>query len=230
MSWNDPNATGAAWWRNAVTYQVYVRSFADSDGDGVGDLPGITGRLPYLRDLGVDAVWLTPFYTSPQHDHGYDVADYYDVDPLFGDLDAADRLLATAHDLGLKVIVDLVPNHTSSDHEWFQAGAGRRAGQPRARPLPVPRGSRRGRQRAAQQLAVGLRRPGVDPGRGRPDGSGTSTSSTPPSPTSTGATPRSPRCSRACCGSGSTGASTASGSTSPTAWSRRRACATSAAR
>ena len=130
MSWNDPIATDAAWWRTAVTYQIYVRSFADSDGDGVGDLPGITGRLPYLRDLGVDAVWLTPFYTSPQHDHGYDVADYYDVDPLFGDLDAADRLLATAHDLGLKVIVDLVPNHTSSDHEWFQqalaAGPGSR--------------------------------------------------------------------------------------------------------
>ena len=167
MSWNDPIATDAAWWRTAVTYQIYVRSFADSDGDGVGDLPGITGRLPYLRDLGVDAVWLTPFYTSPQHDHGYDVADYYDVDPLFGDLDAADRLLATAHDLGLKVIVDLVPNHTSSDHEWFQAGAGRRAGQPRARPLPVPRGAGRGRQRAPQQLAVGLRRAGVDPGRGR---------------------------------------------------------------
>ena len=120
MSWNDPNATSPAWWRTAVTYQIYVRSFADSDGDGVGDLPGITGRLPYLRDLGVDAVWLTPFYTSPQHDHGYDVADYYDVDPLFGDLDAADQLLATAHDLGLKVIVDLVPNHTSSDHAWFQ--------------------------------------------------------------------------------------------------------------
>ena len=113
-----------------MTYQVYVRSFADSDGDGVGDLPGITSRLPYLRDLGVDAVWLTPFYTSPQHDHGYDVADYHDVDPLFGDLDAADRLLATAHDLGLKVIVDLVPNHTSSDHAWFQvalaAGPGSR--------------------------------------------------------------------------------------------------------
>ena len=138
MSWNDPIAqeSQAAWWRSAVTYQVYVRSFADSDGDGVGDLPGVTSRLPYLRDLGVDAVWLTPFYTSPQHDHGYDVADYTDVDPLFGDLAAADDLLATAHDLDLKVIVDLVPNHTSSEHEWFQAALAAAPGSPeRARYL-----------------------------------------------------------------------------------------------
>jgi alpha-glucosidase len=110
----------SAWWRHAVVYQVYVRSFADSTGDGVGDLPGITDRLPYLRDLGVDALWVTPFYRSPQNDHGYDVADYRDVDPLFGTLDDADILLARAHDLGLRVIVDLVPNHTSSDHPWFR--------------------------------------------------------------------------------------------------------------
>ncbi len=124
------------WWRDAVVYQIYVRSFADSDGDGVGDLPGITSRLPYLRDLGVDAVWLTPFYTSPQHDHGYDVADYYDVDPLFGSLGDADELLARAHDLGLKVIVDLVPNHTSHAHAWFQAALAAEPGSPeRARYL-----------------------------------------------------------------------------------------------
>jgi alpha-glucosidase len=109
------------WWRHSVCYQVYVRSFADGDGDGIGDLPGITGRLPYLRDLGVDSLWITPFYTSPQHDHGYDVADYRDVDPLFGTLADADTLLARAHELDLRVIVDLVPNHTSDQHEWFRA-------------------------------------------------------------------------------------------------------------
>ena len=118
------------WWRDAVTYQVYIRSFADSDGDGIGDLPGITSRLPYLRDLGADAVWITPFYPSPQHDHGYDVADYADVDPMFGSLADADELLTTAHDLGLKVIVDIVPNHTSSEHEWFKAALAAEPGSP----------------------------------------------------------------------------------------------------
>src|SRR6476620_9990419 len=130
---NDPKTY---WWRNAVIYQVYVRSFADSDGDGIGDLPGITARLPHLADLGVDALWITPFYTSPQHDHGYDVADYCDVDPRFGSLADADTLLATAHDLGLKVIVDLVPNHSSDEHEWFRAALAAAPGSPeRARYL-----------------------------------------------------------------------------------------------
>jgi alpha-glucosidase len=110
------------WWRDAVIYQVYVRSFADSDGDGVGDLPGVRSRLPYLAELGVDAVWLTPFYASPMADGGYDVADYRAVDPLFGTLDDARGLVADAHELGLRVIVDIVPNHTSDRHEWFQAG------------------------------------------------------------------------------------------------------------
>ena len=119
---NDPILAGRDdWWRHAVVYQVYVRSFADSDGDGIGDLPGITSRLPHLADLGVDALWITPFYTSPQHDHGYDVADYTDVDPLFGTLSDADDLVARAHELGLRVVVDLVPNHTSDEHAWFQA-------------------------------------------------------------------------------------------------------------
>jgi len=112
--------TSREWWRSAVIYQVYPRSFADANGDGIGDLPGITSRLGALTELGVDAVWLSPFYTSPQHDAGYDVADYCDVDPLFGTLADFDNLLAEAHRTGLRVVVDLVPNHTSSDHAWFQ--------------------------------------------------------------------------------------------------------------
>jgi alpha-glucosidase len=118
------------WWRHAVCYQIYVRSFADSDGDGVGDLTGIAQRLPYLADLGVDAVWITPFYPSPQHDHGYDVSDYRDVDPLFGTLADFDAMLATAHSLGIKVIVDLVPNHTSSEHAWFREALAAAPGDP----------------------------------------------------------------------------------------------------
>ncbi|MFJ6752035.1 glycoside hydrolase family 13 protein [Streptomyces sp. NPDC091266] len=110
---------GPQWWRDAVIYQVYVRSFADSDGDGIGDLRGVRRRLPYLKSLGVDAVWLTPFYASPQADGGYDVADYRAVDPLFGSLQDADDLIRTAHEAGLRVIVDIVPNHTSDRHPWF---------------------------------------------------------------------------------------------------------------
>ncbi|MFD1083675.1 glycoside hydrolase family 13 protein [Micromonospora andamanensis] len=109
------------WWTEAVIYQIYPRSFADSGGDGIGDLPGITARLDHLAELGVDAVWLSPFYPSPQADAGYDVADYRDVEPLFGTLADADDLIAKAHANGLRVIVDLVPNHTSSAHAWFQA-------------------------------------------------------------------------------------------------------------
>ena len=136
MTIPTPPSPDQPWWRDAVIYQVYVRSFADSDGDGVGDLPGITSRLPYLRALGVDAVWITPFYTSPQHDHGYDVADYRDVDPLFGTLADADELLAAAHEVGIRVIVDLVPNHTSEEHAWFRAALPAAPGSPeRARYL-----------------------------------------------------------------------------------------------
>ena len=118
------------WRRTAVVYQVYPRSFADSDGDGIGDLPGITGRLGALADLGVDAVWLSPFFKSPQADAGYDVADYRDVDPIFGSLADFDALLERAHALGLKVIVDLVPNHSSDEHVWFQAALAAAPGSP----------------------------------------------------------------------------------------------------
>ncbi|MDG4822765.1 alpha-amylase family glycosyl hydrolase [Asanoa sp. WMMD1127] len=122
--------TGADWWRSAVVYQVYVRSFADSNGDGIGDLAGLRGRLPYLRDLGVDAIWLTPFYRSPMIDGGYDVADYRQVDPMFGDLADFDAMTTDAHALGLRVIVDVVPNHTSSAHRWFQEALAAAPGSP----------------------------------------------------------------------------------------------------
>ena len=119
----DSSATapprGDAWWRTAVVYQVYVRSFADSGDDGVGDLAGIRDRLGYLHLLGVDALWLTPFYPSPMVDHGYDVADPKDVDPLFGTLADFDALVADAHELGIKITIDLVPNHTSDKHADF---------------------------------------------------------------------------------------------------------------
>ncbi|MGI9082187.1 MAG: alpha-amylase family glycosyl hydrolase [Thermoleophilaceae bacterium] len=115
------------WWRSGVVYQVYPRSFADSNGDGVGDLAGVTSRLDHLVDLGVDVVWLSPFYRSPMADFGYDVSDYTDVDPTFGALADADALLEGAHARGLRVVFDWVPNHTSDQHEWFLASRSSRA-------------------------------------------------------------------------------------------------------
>ena len=109
------------WWRSAVIYQIYPRSFADSNGDGMGDIPGITSRLDSLAALGIDAIWLSPFMRSPQKDAGYDVSDYRDVDPLFGTLDDFDAMVSRAHLLKIRVLVDLVPNHTSDQHDWFQA-------------------------------------------------------------------------------------------------------------
>lgn len=114
------SSPGSEWWRSAVIYQIYPRSFADSDGDGLGDLGGIIERLDHLVGLGVDAIWVSPFYPSPQNDAGYDVADYRDVDPRFGTLEQFDTLIERAHLSGLRVIVDIVPNHTSSEHRWFQ--------------------------------------------------------------------------------------------------------------
>ncbi|QCX74821.1 Oligo-1,6-glucosidase [Streptomyces sp. YIM 121038] len=124
------SGTRTDWWREAVIYQVYPRSFADGDSDGMGDLAGVRARLPYLKDLGVDAVWLSPFYASPQADAGYDVADYRAVDPMFGTLDDADALLREAHDLDLRVIVDLVPNHSSDRHDWFRRALAEGPGSP----------------------------------------------------------------------------------------------------
>ena len=121
------------WWREAVFYEIYGRSFQDSDGDGVGDLAGIRSRLPYVRGLGVDGIWLTPFYPSPGADHGYDVSDYCDVDPLFGTLADFDALVADAHALGLALVIDVVPNHTSSAHPWFRNALGTPAHPDRAR-------------------------------------------------------------------------------------------------
>jgi alpha-glucosidase len=123
----------AEWWRSAVLYEIYVRSFADGNGDGLGDLAGIRARLPYLRDLGVDGIWLTPFYPTPDADHGYDVMDYVDVDPRFGTLDDFDALVADAHELGLRVVIDVVPNHTSDRHPWFRSALADPGGPDRAR-------------------------------------------------------------------------------------------------
>ncbi len=109
-----------AWWETAVVYQLYVRSFADSNDDGIGDLAGIRDRLPYLADLGIDAIWLNPCYPSPQADHGYDVADYFAIEPDYGDLAEFDALVRDARSLGIRIMMDVVPNHCSSEHAWFQ--------------------------------------------------------------------------------------------------------------
>ena len=120
----------ALWWRQAVVYQVYPRSFQDTTGSGLGDINGITGRIPYLRQLGVDAIWLSPFYPSELADGGYDVADYRDVDPKLGSMDDFDRLAAAAHAADIKVVVDIVPNHSSHLHPWFRQALADGPGSP----------------------------------------------------------------------------------------------------
>ncbi|MGZ9160257.1 MAG: glycoside hydrolase family 13 protein [Candidatus Limnocylindrales bacterium] len=126
----DPAVSNTAWWHDAVIYQVYIRSFADGDGDGIGDIAGMRARLSYLRDLGVDAIWVNPWFPSPMVDGGYDVADYRAIDPLFGSLSDADALIADAHALGLRVLLDIVPNHTSNAHPWFTAALAAGPGSP----------------------------------------------------------------------------------------------------
>ena len=109
------------WWRQAVVYQVYPRSFADANGDGVGDLRGIISHLDHLQSLSVDAVWMSPCFRSPQRDHGYDVSDYFDIDPMFGTLADLDELIVEARRRGIKIVLDIVPNHCSIDHAWFRS-------------------------------------------------------------------------------------------------------------
>ena len=124
------NNTHADWWKQAVVYQVYPRSFKDVNGDGLGDIAGVTDRIPYLKELGVDAIWLSPFYPSELADGGYDVIDYRDVDPRLGTMDDFDAMAAAAHEAGMKVIVDIVPNHTSDGHVWFQEALAAEPGSP----------------------------------------------------------------------------------------------------
>ena len=144
------------WWRTAVVYQVYPRSFVDSNADGIGDLEGLRSRLSYLADLGVDAIWLNPFYPSPLADGGYDIANYRDVDARLGTLAVFDALTDDAHGVGIKIIVDIVPNHTSDRHPWFEeALAAARFGCERS--VYLPRRCRRGRWASAVGLAIPLR-------------------------------------------------------------------------
>ena len=130
MTTTLPAPPSTDWWRDAVFYQVYIRSFADGGDDGVGDLAGLRTRLPELAELGVDALWINPFYPSPMADHGYDVADPRDVEPVFGDLAEFDAVLAQAHALGIRVTIDLVPNHTSDQRDWFVAALAAGPGSP----------------------------------------------------------------------------------------------------
>ena len=172
-----------SWFQSAVVYQIYPRSFADSDGDGIGDLRGIIGRLDHLAELGVDVVWLSPIYPSPQDDAGYDISDYQDIDPVFGTLADFDELLAGLHARGIKLVMDLVVNHTSDEHPWF--GSRARRWTPRS-------ATGTGGGRRCRTTGVVLQRPGVGV-RSQPPASTTCTSSRASSPISTGRTRRSGR-------------------------------------
>jgi 1,4-alpha-glucan branching enzyme len=147
--------TDEYWWREGIFYQIYPRSFQDSDSDGIGDIAGIASRLPYLVELGIDAIWLSPIFPSPMADFGYDVADYCAIDPLFGTMEQFESLIAAAHKRGLKVILDLVPNHTLRSPRMVHRKP-KLARQPQTRLVHLARPE--ARRRRAQQLAFRIRR------------------------------------------------------------------------
>ena len=205
------------WWKRGVVYEIYPRSFQDTDGDGVGDLRGVADRLPYLARLGIDAVWLTPFFASPMRDFGYDITDHCAIDPSFGTMDDFDALVAAAHEHGIKVVLDFVPNHTSDLHPWFQESRASRespsatgtSGATATRPTTGSRCSAAGRGSGTRRRARA-----------------TTTPTSPSNPTSTGASRTCARRCSACCGSGRRAGSTGSGSTRCARCSRIWSCAT----
>jgi Glycosidases len=221
----EPAERETSWWRDAVFYQIYLRSFADSDGDGVGDLGGVRSRLGYLELLGVDGLWLTPFFPSPMVDNGYDVADPRDVDPLFGNLDAFHALIDDTHTQGMKVTIDLVPNHTSDAHEWFTAALEAGPGSPeRDRYI-----FREGKGATGELPPNNWISAFGGPAWSRVDGECGGQwylHLFAPEPTLTGTTPMFARISIAPSGSGWTAALTGSGSMSRTAWPSRPGCPT----
>ena len=185
-------ATSDLWWKNAVLYCLDVETFFDSDGDGCGDLAGLTERVDYLAGLGVSCLWLMPFYPSPNRDDGYDITDFYAVDPRLGTLGDFVELCAPRRDRGIRVIADFVMNHTSDQHPWFQVARARAPTRPTATSTS---GATRSRRRSPATSSSPTRRPRTGPTTARP-GSTTCTASTPTSPTSTSPTRRSATSSR----------------------------------
>jgi hypothetical protein len=203
-------------------YQVYVRSFADGDGDGIGDLEGLRSRLDHIASLGVDAIWLNPIYPSPQRDHGYDVADYFTIDPVYGDLAGFDRLVADASARGLRVVMDIVPNHCSDQHPWFQAAVAAPAGTDERGRFYFRDGRDGGPPNNWAAAFGGSAWTPLDGG----DGQWYLGTFTPYQPTSTTNIPTSRPCSPTSCASGPTAVSRAFGSTPSTPSARRPGCRT----